>query len=177
MSDTSEQALVDELEAKQALHELNAAHARAADRLDRELMKSLWHPDATVDVGIFAGPASEYAELVTEPNEAMERSFHALSNEYYRILGDKAVGETYVIAVTTVVEGGEKIDRLVGGRYLDRYQRRNGEWKFSERVFVLDWNMNQPCTAVWDEGLFGQIKLRGARDGNDPIYNYWEKAL
>ena len=30
--------------------------------------------------------------------------------------------------------------------------------------------MNKPTTAVWDEGLFGMIKLRGTRDRSDPVY-------
>lgn len=168
--------LLNEIEAKQALHELNALYCRGADRMDRALMLSIWSDGATIDAGMFKGLAAEFCALATQPNPASERSFHSSSNEYYEVDGDSARGELYTIIINTVVEDGKKIDRLIGGRYLDTYTRASGDWKIASRLFVLDWNMNHPSTAVWDEGLFGMIKLRGLQSKADPVYTLFANA-
>lgn len=171
MNQLSDMAILEQVEAKQALHTLNTRFSRALDRMDRNLMKSLWVDGAQVDIGIHQGDAQDFAAEVTNDNGRLESSFSSISNEYFEVEGDRANGELYVINVSTVVEGGEKTDLLIGGRYLDRYQKVDGDWKIASRTFVHDWNMSHPTTAIWDEGLFGMIKLRGTRDKSDPIYS------
>ena len=36
-------------------------------------------------------------------------------------------------------------ERLTGGRYVDRFERRDGRWRIAERTFVLDWMRTRPC--------------------------------
>lgn len=170
MPENLDTALLDTLEAEQALHRLNTVYCRAADRMDRALMDSVWTRDGQIDAGVFKGPASEFALAITTPDPNRERSYHSISNEYFEIDGDQARGEVYVVAISTVLKDGKKIDQWIGGRYLDTYRREQGEWKIATRSFVMDWNMHLPTTAIWDEGLFGMIKLRGTRDGSDPSY-------
>ncbi len=162
--------VLQQLEDKQALHELNARYCRAADRADEGLFASLWGNGAQVNYGAFVGPASEFVRVVTAPDDIRERTFHSISNEYFEIDGDQARGEIYVIAVSTLNKDGAKTDHLVGGRYLDEYEKTGDAWKIARRTFVHEWNMNFPTSAVWDEGLFGMIKLRGSRSKGDPIY-------
>ncbi|MDD3352072.1 nuclear transport factor 2 family protein [Zoogloea sp.] len=169
MSDVNELALLQELEDKEALRTLNARFARALDRADRDLLAGLWAAGAQVEDGAFAGPASEYVAAAVNP-AGLERSFHSISNEFFLIEGDKARGEVYVINVATWNKEGGKTDTLIGGRYVDEYARVEGAWKFARRTFIHEWNMSFPTTAVWDEGLFGMIKLRGLRSKDDPIY-------
>ncbi|WGK62450.1 nuclear transport factor 2 family protein [Halopseudomonas sp. SMJS2] len=174
MSLVSEQALLGEVEAKQALHLLNSLFCRAHDRADRGLMMSLFTADASIDCGSFQGSAEPYIVSVTELSDEIERTFSSVSNEIFYITGDEARGEVCLINFTTVVNDGVKTDRLTGGRYLDKYRKVGGAWKIEHRSFVHDWNMNQPTTAVWDEGLFGLFKLRGTRDRSDPVYGMLE---
>ncbi len=171
MPDIQDTALLDMLEAEQALHRLNTVYCRAADRMDRELMNSVWTRDGQIDAGVFKGPASEFAVALTTPDPSRERTYHSISNEYFEIDGDSARGEVYVIAVSTVIENDSKVDQWIGGRYLDTYRRESGAWKIATRSFVMDWNMHLPTTAIWDEGMFGMIKLRGTRDHSDPAYS------
>jgi hypothetical protein len=36
---------------------------------------------------------------------------------------------------------------MVGGRYLDMYEKRDGTWKFSQRMIVTDWaHVNDPSS-------------------------------
>lgn len=170
MNPKSDLEILEQVEAKQALHSLNARFARALDRMDRCLMVSLWTDDAEVDCGAHQGSAKGFVVAVTTADAALERSFTSVSNEYFEVTGNTAIGEVYMINVSTVIEDGNKVDRLIGGRYLDSYREEEGQWKIAQRIFVHDWNMSHATTAVWDEGLFGLITLRGKRDQTDPVY-------
>lgn len=169
MTTTEADALLDQALSKQALHDLNMAYARAADRADPELMASLFHPDSTVITGIFNGSGTEYAvKIVGFVRENLERCFHSIANEWYEVRGDGAVGESYVIANVTV--GGRDI--LTGGRYIDAYERRSGVWKIKSRTFVVDWTNAQP-TSYEGGGMYASLTTRGCFGKSDPIYAFW----
>jgi len=161
---------IDHALSKQALHELCMAYARAVDRADAHLLASVFHEDATVVTGMFNGNAQEYAQKLTPfLRENLERCFHSVANEWYDVQGDDAVGESYVIANTTA--GGK--DTLIGGRYLDSYQRRNGVWKIKTRSFVVDWTNTQP-TSYENGGMYAGLTTRGIFGESDPVYGFWK---
>jgi len=171
MSEDSSNRLLDELASKQALHELSIVYCRGADRCDAHLFGSVWTDDAQVDCAGFVGPAAEFVRMVTTPSDARERSFHTVTNPYFRIDGDAARGEVHVTAVSTVNLGGQKLNQLVGGRYIDEYKRIGGVWKISRRTFVFDWDMNFPVSGLIEEqNLLGQITKRGRPGQDDPFY-------
>lgn len=171
MNMDSANRLLDELATKQALYELCVTYCRGADRCDADLFASVWTADAQVDCGGFQGPASEFVRLVTTLSEMRERSFHTVTNHHFRIDGDSARGEVYVFAVSTVNLGGERLDQLIGGRYLDEYRRSGGVWKIARRTFVFDWDINQPVSAMVEEKrLIGEITKRGRYGKADPSW-------
>jgi len=166
---TKTDALLDQALSKQALHDLNMAYARAADRADAELMASVFHPDSTVVTGLFNGSGPEYAVKITGfVRENLERCFHSVANEWFEVRGDDAVGESYVIANVTV--GGRDI--LTGGRYIDGYERTGSVWKIKSRTFVVDWTNSQP-TSFEGGGLYASLTTRGCFGKSDPIYAFW----
>lgn len=169
MNAMSPNAVLEQVEAKQALQQLNARFSRAMDRMDRCLMVSLWCDDGEIDWGAHKGSAKPFVIAATSADESLERSFHSVSNEYFEVDGTSAIGEVSVIIVSTVVQEGAKIDRLIGGRYLDRYRQEDGQWKIAKRTFVHDWNMNLPSSANYEEGMFA-LFLKGKRDKSDPSY-------
>ncbi|MCG8443112.1 MAG: nuclear transport factor 2 family protein, partial [Caulobacterales bacterium] len=57
-----------------------------------------------------------------------------------------------------------------GGRYVDRLEKRGKEWKIAHRQVVMDWNQNEISTAIWDEGMFKTLTLRGARGPADIVF-------
>jgi hypothetical protein len=163
-----------ELEAalsRQALDELCAAYARGVDRADAELLASLFHEDATVISGVVNGSGPEFAKRICAfVTTNLERCFHSVSNSWFDVYGDDAVGEIYVIAMATA--GGEDI--MTGGRYVDSYQRRNGVWKFRSRAFVMDWSSTHPST-YHSDGMFSSLTTRGCFGRQDPVYALWNK--
>jgi hypothetical protein len=163
--------------AKAEIHDLICAQARGVDRGDTELLRSVWAPGATVDVGdFFTGGADAFCDLMLETAQSMRRMAHTVNNEWIQVDGDSAVAESYVIAVATAPADDGDQDTISGGRYVDRYQKLDGLWKCSHRTFVADWVIEQPCTDQRDEpgGMYESLTTRGGLYPNDPLYAFWK---
>jgi hypothetical protein len=164
---------------RNVLHDLIMLQARALDRADAELLGSLWHPGATVDLGFFAGTAEEFCPFILNATAGMQRMSHTVANEFVELRGEEAVAESYVLAFTTFEEqggedtAGQAVDEITAGRYLDRFARRDGVWKFTERRFVKDFSMRQPAKVESPEDMSAQLNLRGQRSTQDPLYAFW----
>ncbi len=166
------QAVLDHFQISKML----AVYCRAIDRCDKELLKSVYWPDAVEQHGIFNGNAWDFAEFIIPLLSGMKSTTHEITNTLIDLRGDHAAVETYVCAYHSVPDGaGKHNDLIVGGRYLDRMERRQGEWRIAQRTFVMDWNQNQPSTAQWEGGMFAQLNVRGAHDRSDPSYQFFAK--
>ena len=58
---------------------------------------------------------------------------------------------------------------LFAGRYVDRFERRDGEWRIARRTVVHDWSRQLP-TAPESLGLPLAGFAQGRRDRTDPVY-------
>ena len=159
--------------AKQDIHELIMAQARATDRGDEALLRSVWHPGATIDVGVFAGSADEFCGMIIGATADRKGMSHSVANEWIEVTGDVAVAESYVIAFTLVPGADGPTDDLTGGRYVDRFERRNGVWKFTHRTFVMDWMTSHPSTDQTGQGMYETLTTRGGKIPDDPLYAFW----
>ncbi len=153
---------------KQACTELVYKLARAIDRCDETLLNSVFHDDATDDHGVFHGTARNFVPWVMKVLATMRRTQHCIANVLIEVDGDNAYGESYFVAHHELPGEGGGPDKhvIAAGRYLDRFERRNGEWKVAHRQACYDWNATQPSTDNWKRGeqpgwVFGE---RGADD-------------
>jgi hypothetical protein len=64
---------------------------------------------------------------------------HYITNHVADLDGATAHAETYFFTVLEL-KGDPKQFRLGGGRYLDRLERRDGEWRIAARVVVAQWS-------------------------------------
>ena len=149
--------------------ELTTRVARAIDRCDAEMLKTLFHPDATDDHGIFAGTAEEFIAWVIPLLETMKRTQHIIGQVLIEVNGDHAAGESYFIAHHAIETPEGEIFMVAAGRYLDRFERRDGTWKISHRQAVFDWNSVTPLTDNFDRDNPG-ASTYGQRGKNDPSY-------
>lgn len=164
-------ATLEEALAKQALHDLVTTYARGVDRADETLIGSVFHADAETMMGVFDGPAPGYIHGVAAMiRDHLKSCFHSIGNEYFEVDGDRAVGETYVIA--HMLSGDGREETLTGGRYLDRFEKRDGVWKISYRRFVQDWNRAQPAT-METGGMYEDLRTRGGYAPDDPSIAFW----
>ncbi len=157
---------------KQAIHDVCMYYCRAVDRLDADLLERVFHDDATVEYGVYDGPASGFVEHMFSLLEGLERTYHCIGNELVAVDGDSAVGEIYVFAYLGERSEAGLTDRILVGRYLDRYERRDGRWRIAHRKLVVDWNHSQPGSAEWEEGMYGELRARGVRGKEDPVYTF-----
>ena len=166
---------VEEVVAQQAISELGCRYARGVDRGDPEIIRSAFHDDAAIVSGAFNGPAVEFATAIGGLlDEISIRVAHTVTNHWIDIDGDNAVGESYVVAFQGT-KGDSPQDVMTGGRYIDRYERRNGEWKISHRTFVMDWTTSADSKDLMGLGMFEDM-VKGERGKGDPVYAFWQAA-
>lgn len=158
---------------KQAIQELLWRYCRAIDRRDFQALKALYHEDAIDEHGgMFSGPAHEFIAKLPQIMAPMEVVWHQLGNMLIEVDGDEAWGEIYTLAYHRADLGEGPQDLIVGGRYLDRYHRRDGIWKFQHRKIVMDWNRMGPSLCDWTSPLW-QGTPRGGIGDEDPAANWF----
>ena len=166
---------LEEVVAQQAISELGCRYARGVDRGDPEIIRSAFHDDAAIVSGAFNGPAVEFATAIGQLlDETSTRVAHTVTNHWIDIDGDNAVGESYVVAFQGT-KGDSPQNVMTGGRYIDRYERRNGEWKISHRTFVMDWTNSADSKDLMGLGMFEDM-VKGERGKGDPVYAFWQAA-
>ena len=52
--------------------------------------------------------------------------------------------ECYGLAVGINDRDGPMKGNLYGGRYLDEFEKRDGEWRISKRKYIMDWTLPLP---------------------------------
>lgn len=154
-----------ELIDKQEIMELSGTYMRGLDRLDSDLVRSVYHDDATDDRGFFQGSADEFTSFAMGALREHHSNHHMIGQCNIDIEGNVAFGEIYFNAYHRVVEEGEEKDFIVLGRYVDRYEKRGGVWKIAHRSELNDACTTVPATDDWLKAT--PSALRGARGADD----------
>lgn len=155
------QLLVD----KQEILELSAIYMRGLDRLDRELVRSVYHDDASDDRGFFSGGPDAFADFAMTALKDHHANHHMLGQALITVEGDVAFGEIYFQAFHRIMADGREMDFIVLGRYVDRYERREGRWKIAHRSELNDACSMVPATDDWLKST--PQALRGSRGADD----------
>lgn len=158
------QQLLDREEIRQVMY----AYARGTDRLHPELIGDAYHHDAWDDHGNFRGGGDLVVDTIMTRGASVPTSMHHLGNMLIELLGDTANVETYFMACQVLEQDGKTHTRMRAGRYLDRFERRDGRWRVARRVVVDDWSRLDevvlPAPTVTAECN------HGTRDGSDPSF-------
>jgi SnoaL-like protein len=139
------------------------------DRCDAELVASVYHPDGTDDHGSFKGLGSDFAVYATTRLPARYRATqHTIANTVIDFVdGDVAHVESHVCARHLRDDGDDVLAmETFFGRYVDRFERRDGTWKIAERLLVHDWDLAEPVTPAFPPGRYTE----GARGAADASY-------
>jgi SnoaL-like domain len=157
---------------RQAIQDCLARYCRAVDRMDRELLLSVYHPDAAEDHLAVVGGVNEFVEWVfARYNQNLLMSHHAIHNHTCDLVGDIAHCETYW-TYRAIYSEPPSASQL-GGRYIDKFERRKGRWAIAVRKIVMDWMIEDPAKGpqMFDQSMFGRNDCAlASRDGNDPSY-------
>jgi ketosteroid isomerase-like protein len=155
-----------ELLDRQAIRDCVHRYARGLDRHDDEMVASAYHEDAIDHHGDFLGSPADFISWANELHEAdWILHHHHLTTHTAEISGDTAHAETYCIG--TFLRAGEAVVDMAGGRYIDRLERREGEWRIVAREVVIEWACAADVAASrFDAGAFPD----GTWDRTDPSY-------
>jgi hypothetical protein len=160
----AETALTELLD-KQAITEQLVSYCRAADRIDLDLLRSVFHEDAPADYGaMFNGTGYGFADFIGQVHQPMQTHSHHLSNILITLDGDRAASESYVSVRLRSTTAGGVLDTLSFGRYLDRWERRaDSVWRISSRRYLHTMDSVVPGPAP-------MFETAGTRDPDDPSY-------
>ena len=167
----------DEMADREAIRDCLARYCRGIDRMDAELLASAYWPGAMDYHTGFTGTVEQFVEWAMPRLAAMEQGVHMIGNCLIRIEGDTAKVETYLWSVS-VLPGEEPRRVVTCGRYADRFEKRDDEWRIKRRVVVRDWFREFPDSAEWNTGQLPQrlgygrdkpLNL-GLRKPEDPSY-------
>jgi hypothetical protein len=152
---------------RQEIYEVLMRYCRGVDRCDPDLVRAAYHPDAWDDHGPFKGNAWEFADRFSKGRK--EVFYHFIGNMLIDVDGDVAHSEAYFVAQHIFDREGKDWDFVLGGRYMDRWERRDGEWKIARRTVVLDWSRQDPITEPWP---LHETFVQGLRSRDDPVYQF-----
>ncbi len=138
-------SFLEELEARTAIEDCLKRFARAVDRQDWSLARTLYHEGAFDDHGFFKGPPDALLAHIATLHAHQDHSMHFNTNVLIEFLAkDRAFVETYVLVLQryragapNAPAGSEGLRNLASARYLDRFEKRDGEWRVAHRTVVF----------------------------------------
>jgi hypothetical protein len=144
--DPSTRARLERLLERQDILDCLIRFSRGMDRFDRELFLSAFHTDAVIDAGEFCGgPEKLYAWASDLHQRGQTATQHDLLNHTCEIEGDIAHAETYYLFCA---RNRDATNWIAGGRYVDRLERRGGEWKIALRCNAIEWSGMVPTMPI-----------------------------
>ena len=161
---------------KESIRDAMCRYSRGVDRGDWELLRSTYHPDAIDEHGDFKGSVDGLIEWLDKRFAGVDNSMHFLGNCLIEFAGpDLALVETYFVSrrlrpavgdECKVAGQGDAMCREAWGRYVDRFERRDGEWRVARRTVVLE----ASSTALALGGARTSPLTWGRRNRTDPVY-------
>jgi len=169
---TRMEAALDEIDTAEAILENELRYTRGLDRHDEALIRDSYWPDAAVTYGVLR-PVSELVPWANETHAKRAGHQHHVTGLILDVEGDVAHEEGYILFSADLIRdtgadtrGAPTPGRLKAGtlatlgtgRYVNRYERRNGQWKMIVHEYVHDLSVRlKPgdlcatgCLGRWD---------------------------
>lgn len=167
---------IQELLDRQAIHDALMRYSRGIDRHERKLLESIYWPDAEDNHITYVGDVAGFIDYSFAFTADMRTSHMLLNNLVEFDSPVRARSETYYIGYHDMPGATGREDFLMGGRYLDLFEKRESEWRIAKRTLTCDWYMRAPSTAAWGTGILANLKTRGERYPDDPLYRVFADA-
>jgi SnoaL-like domain len=155
---------------RRAIEDVVHAHARGHDRFDVALLTDAYHPDGVDEHGaasINQGP--DYAEWANQTHaRGALQNLHNITTHTCEIDGDIAHAESYVLVGLLNPDGITA--RFINGRYVDRLEKRDGEWKIALRRCTLDLMLQGDASMMQSPYISSAGYIKGVRDKGDVSY-------
>jgi len=140
-----------------AISDLVHAYCQGVDRRDPEAVARLFTEDGTFVA--YAEPGATEPTSRSQGREEItkaigmaryyKRTTHTVGNHMAVVDGDRATGETRVIAYHVLGDAGAETLMIWHIRYLDSYVRSAEGWRINERVLRVDMVSNQALNGAY----------------------------
>jgi hypothetical protein len=132
------QRLLDERDIRNVL----MRYCRGVDRIDLDLVRECFHPDARDDHGAFSGDVDALLAWIGRLLPRYGVTIHRLANilvEFHPERDDVARVESYGVAEHQTPGGPRELNLSIAFRYLDRFERREGSgWRIADRFCTTE---------------------------------------
>jgi len=158
------------LAAKADITEVLYRYARGCDRADEAALRSCFHPGSVHSHGAFQGLSADFVEMALRIVRPLKSSTHMLTNVMIELNGTRAVSECHFLAHhrRDRADGSGEEDMFLKGRYLDRFEHRDGAWKIVSRTGLHDF---ERVLAPADRTLASAPREQlGGKWPDDPLY-------
>ena len=161
---------------REIIHDIMCLYVHALDRRRWDIMPNLFHKDAVFLFGEVAGDWLGFIEQAQAIINPMIATHHQLGNMFINIEGNSAWCESYLTATHILPadfpEGmpfpalGRDYIATVGGRYIDKFEKRDGNWGIVSRNGLFDYRQ---YTEINDGDLYqNHPDAVGKKDDSDP---------
>ena len=143
--------------------------SRGHDRHDLSLMRAVYHADGFDEHGPVVKSGEDYGAYANEAHTgSFEDHLHHLTTHTCEIDpdGTSAHAESYVIG--TMRPKGAPIIAVMGGRYLDRLEKRDGTWRIAVRRCTIEFAFTGDASMMQSGAFKGFLK--GKWDESDLSY-------
>ncbi|MDH6280152.1 nuclear transport factor 2 family protein [Prescottella agglutinans] len=157
-------SLIDKQEITEVLHR----YARAVDRKDFDRVADCYFPDAIDNHGGYIGTVDGLIEDMKSRHATIDSSLHYITNVLIDLDGDTANVESYCLCYlrqAPMVPGQSQSRATIKCRYVDRFERRDGQWRIADRIVVFD----ESVTDEIEDGL-DPSWVRSRRSFEDPVF-------
>jgi hypothetical protein len=153
-------------------HEACAVRRRWAfsrDQGDWEALRDCFHPDATITVAWYAGPASGFIErsiAIAKARRPEEHHKHWLGNMRAEVAGARAVVETDAMVLIREHIGGHLFDYCGWLRFHDLMEKRDRAWRLFRASCIYEKDRLDPVVpGAVPASFYDSIALAGSEAG------------
>ncbi|HET6508989.1 MAG TPA: nuclear transport factor 2 family protein [Baekduia sp.] len=150
MTDTALPAVTD----RTAIRTCLMRYGRAIDQGDEALLRSSFHPHAVIEMGPVGTEITVdgFAEAMVAASGTLTLGRHVITNHRVDRSGDVAWSEAYYLATMLPLRAAEVpwTATFMAGRYADRFERRDGQWRIAHRQMIAEWHATAPSLEPGD---------------------------
>ncbi len=138
------------LDDREAIRDVITAYAHAIDRRRWSMMEHLFHHDAQFQFGAVSGDWRGFVDQARAIIDPCMATQHQLGQVMFGFEDEATCHtETYMTAMHTIPSGypvpevfpdkGVIYSAVIAGRYVDRFELRDGDWRIAHRTGLYDW--------------------------------------
>lgn len=170
MTDSAaDQALAHRMAEERAVCRVLQVWAYSRDSGDWDALRDCFHPDGTITVSWYSGPASGFVErsmAMGKERLPEERSKHLIGNMRADVIGDRAILEADTVITVREYIDGHLFDFASYARFYHLVEKRGGEWRILRANCIYEKDRLDPVIpGSVPASFFDQVEVSGPENG------------